>query len=96
MKTLFCNHCHKEVTFLIEKKSNNNVAFCTECGCFIKNVPNSFLGIETTDHIFPFGKYKGVKIKDCVDENYLNWAMINWTTMSDSFLDAIYERLNEL
>ncbi len=96
MKTLFCNHCHKEVTFLIQKKANNNVAFCTECGCYLKNVPNSFLEIETTDHVFPFGKYKGIKINDCTDKQYMIWAMNNLTTMSDNFLDALYNRLEQL
>lgn len=96
MKTLFCNHCHKEVGFLIEKKSNNNVAFCSDCGCYIKNVPNSFLGIEKTYHVFYFGKFKGIKVKDCTDKNYLLWAMNNLTNVSDSFLDAIFERLEEL
>lgn len=96
MKTLFCKKCSKDVTFIIEKKVNNNVAYCTVCGCYIKNVPNHFLEIKTENHIFPFGKYKGVKISECLDKDYLLWAFNNLDKMSDSFLDAIFDRLTEL
>lgn len=96
MNKLFCKHCSKEVTFITEKKANNYVAYCAECGCYIKNVPYNDLGIKSNEHVFPFGKYKGVKIKDCTDISYLTWAMNNLTTMTDNFLDAIYNRLEEL
>lgn len=96
MKTLFCKKCSKEVTFIIESKANNNVAYCTVCGCYIKNVPNSFLDVKTINHFFPFGKYKGVKISECSDKDYLLWALNNMNKMNDNFLDAIFERLNEL
>jgi transcription initiation factor TFIIIB Brf1 subunit/transcription initiation factor TFIIB len=95
MKTLFCKHCHKEVSFIVEKKLNNNVAFCTNCGCFIKNVPNSFLGIYTTGNTFPFGKYKGTKIKDCEDAKYMHWFIDN-VELNDSLKIEIFERISEL
>jgi len=96
MDKLFCKHCHQEVTFIIEKKANNNVSFCTVCGCFIKNVPNSHLGIKTVDHTFPFGKYKGLKVYHCTDESYLRWAFENLTKMSDGFMECICNRIEEL
>jgi len=96
MDKLFCKKCSKEVTFLIEKKSNNNVAYCTVCGCFIKNVPNSNIGVTNTEHVFPFGKYKGVKVKDCTDEYYLRWCLAKFTKMNDDFMDCIYNRLQAI
>jgi uncharacterized protein (DUF3820 family) len=95
MNKLFCKHCSQAVTFITQLKSNNYVAYCTICGCFIKNVPHSDLGIVNVDHSFPFGKYKGMKIYDCSDESYLTWALAN-LKMNEGFMECIFNRIEQL
>lgn len=92
MKTLYCKCCKKDVTFVVVKKSNNNVASCSECNHFLKNVSNNDLGIKTVGHIFPFGKYKGTKISECNDVDYMDWFLKN-VDISKSIKDEVFERI---
>lgn len=42
--------------------------------------------------VFPFGKFKGVPLKD-VDEGYIEWALGNMTKLSPGFRRALEEEL---
>ncbi len=48
-------------------KGNNQVAYCTDCGRYIKNIAYA----EPTLYV---GKYKDKPIKDIYDLPYLQWA----------------------
>ena len=66
---IICNHCGTEEKYRTEKKANNLVAYCLECGRYIKNIPYSEPGLY-------FGKYSGTNIKDFNTPehiNYLHW-----------------------
>ena len=89
MEKLICNSCNKPVNYRVEIKSNNHVAFCCDCGKFIKNIPQA-------DPAMPFGKYKGRKIssmKTVEETNYLHWFLQN-ATVSESIKVAIRKLLN--
>jgi uncharacterized protein (DUF3820 family) len=73
--------------YYTEMKANNNVARCLKCDTFIKNIPQ---GNEPT---FFFGKYKGTKVKDVEDMQYLNWALKN-IKLSSSMRTAIEQQIN--
>ena len=95
MNTILCKHCKKDVEFTTQKKANNYVAYCSECGSYIKNISHSDMGISKPDPEFPFGKYKGTKVFECNDLDYLEWCL-NTLTLNDKFMDCVYYRLEEL
>lgn len=37
----FCKKCNQDVDVSIVEKSNQHTAYCTICGCYIKNIPYS-------------------------------------------------------
>lgn len=45
--------------------------------------------------VFPFGKYKGRLIKDCIDQSYLSW-LLEADYVSDRLKRVLRTRFNEL
>jgi hypothetical protein len=90
---IICNHCGTEEKYRTEKKANNLVAYCLECGRFIKNIPYSEPGLY-------FGKYSGTKIKDFNTPehiNYLHWLRNTpelWAKQNERVQQAINIQLD--
>ena len=88
MEDLKCPKCGAENQFYTEMKANNNVARCSLCDAFIKNIPQ---GVEPT---FFFGKYKGQKVAEIEDMGYLRWALEKLEKLSPQMRTAIEQRIN--
>ena len=88
MEDLKCPNpnCQAINEYYTEMKANNNVARCSKCDAFIKNIP------QGGDPTFYFGKYKNQKIKDIEDINYLKWALEN-IKLTSSMRKAIQDRI---
>ncbi len=69
MENIKCNKCGSENDYYTELKANNNVARCNKCNSFIKNIPYQ------NEAIFYFGKYKGKKVSEIEDIDYLKWVL---------------------
>lgn len=70
---IICKNCGEVDKYRTEKKANNLVAYCTECGRYIKNIPYTIPALH-------FGKYKGTKVRDFTTPemmNYLHWCLQN-------------------
>jgi hypothetical protein len=65
--TVTCQHCGAQDKYRTETKANNLVAYCTDCGKYIKNLPHA----EPALYV---GRYKGKPIKEIYDIQYLQWA----------------------
>ena len=88
-----CNKCNTFVDYVVIEKSNQHTAYCANCGSYIKNIPHT----KTNVHLaMPFGKYKGIEINKITDKDYLSWALNNMDSLKEKFLDAIYNRIQEL
>ena len=94
-KTLRCNRCDKYIIPSLVLKACNYVAYCPECGSYIKNVPHTFVGIANEPTTFFIGKYKGMRICDCTDKLYLQWCMLNMK-VSSRMDEEIKARIKEL
>lgn len=88
MEQLTCLKCGSE-EYYTELKSNNNVARCSRCDSFIKNIPYG----NPTMYI---GKYKNVAVSDIDDIVYLRWALQNMTTIGKTIRDAIIKQIDKL
>ncbi len=86
METITCLKCGAVDKYYTELKSNNNVARCSECDAFIKN-------ISYEKPKFFVGKYKGKLIEEIEDMGYLKWA-IKEMKLSKSMRDAISDRIS--
>ena len=82
-----CPKCGSE-EYYTELKANNNVARCSKCDTFIKNVPYS----EPT---FYFGKYKNERVSEIEDIGYLKWALAK-TKQNESMRNSIQKRIDSL
>lgn len=87
MQELKCLKCGAVNQFYTELKANNNVARCSMCDAFIKNIPQ---GAEPT--LF-FGKYKGKKVSDIEDMPYLKWV-ISTTNPAETLRKAIQAQIS--
>jgi glutamate-1-semialdehyde aminotransferase len=94
-KTLECKKCGIYVIPDLVKKSNNYVAYCSKCKSYIKNVPHTWVGCESESTTFFIGKYKGMRICDCTDKQYLQWCMLNMK-VSSRMDEEIKARIKEL
>lgn len=88
METLGCKSCGLIDVPRLEMRGNQQCAFCSGCGAFIKNIPYR-------PATFYIGKYKGQKIADCVDGHYLDWFLNN-TRMTPFIKKAVQDRISEL
>lgn len=83
---LICPRCQSS-NYTTELKANNLVATC-ENGHFIKNLPYS----EPALYI---GKYKGKKITEITDVDYLKWVLQN-IRQSQYIRDAIQKQIDRM
>jgi hypothetical protein len=94
METLFCKKCNSEQEYYDVPNPPHISAYCGSCDSFIKYVPKNGTKINT-DIMIHFGKYKGTKIKDCIDKNYIAWVIGN--VELKPYQKAVFEtRLKEL
>ena len=89
METIKCPNCGALDKFYTELKANNNVARCTECDTFIKNIPYQ------TDQKFYFGKYNGKKVNEIEDLPYLEWVLKN-VKPAETMRKAVQTQINRL
>lgn len=90
MEQLICASCGPIGTeYYTELKSNQNVARCSKCDRFIKNIsydkPKLYVG-----------KYKDVPIEDINDTSYLVWAIKNMTSLKPKIKEALQQQLDRL
>ena len=71
MEQVICKGCGSIDRYTASLKSNNLVAYCDDCGMFIKNIP------QGKPQEFHFGKYKGILVKECNDLPYMKWVQVN-------------------
>ena len=86
METIKCPKCGAIDKYYTEVKANNNVARCSECNAFIKNIPYQ-------EPKFYVGKYKDKSISEITDMSYLKWALKEMK-LSKSMRDAISARIS--
>lgn len=87
MEDIVCTHCGLINDFRVERKANNDVAYCNGCDRYIKNIPHS-------EPAFYIGKYKGTPIKDIEDMGYLKWALKEMK-LTANMRTAIQKRISE-
>lgn len=86
MEQIICKKCGAVDKYYTEVKSNNNVARCSECDSFIKNIPYG-------EPIFYFGKYKGKEVSEVEDMQYLKWVL-SATKPALSMREAIQKQID--
>jgi hypothetical protein len=65
---LTCRKCGISDSIDVIEKSGHHIAYCARCNAYIKHLP-------TQEPQFYFGKYKGCKIAEVEDIQYLQWAL---------------------
>lgn len=85
MEDIKCGKCGAVNNYYTEVKANNNVARCSVCDAFIKN-------IAYAEPSFFVGKYKGKPIKEIEDMGYLKWALKEMK-LSENMRKAISNRI---
>lgn len=88
MEKVICKACLSE-EYYTQVKYNNLVAYCADCGKYIKNIP------QGKPPQFYFGKWKGTLINECNDLSYLVWAQKN-LTFTEAARKEIIDRINQL
>ena len=83
-----CQKCGSE-EYYTELKANNNVARCSKCDTFIKNIPYEKPKLYV-------GKYKGIPIDEINDLGYLKWANEKMDKLSKSVRDGIQKAIDKL
>ena len=86
MEHIKCPKCGAVDKYYTELKANNNVARCSKCDTFIKN-------ISYNEPSFYFGKYKGKKVSEVEDMQYLKWFIGN-TKPSESMRNAVQKQID--
>jgi hypothetical protein len=81
-----CKNCgHQE--FVYRKVGNHIGQYCLQCETWQKWMPQN-----NPMEVMPFGKYKGQKISEIIDLEYLNWMQENCTT-NPRLVKSIRQRL---
>ncbi len=88
MEEITCQKCGSK-EYYTELKSNNNVARCSKCDAFIKNIPYS-------EAVLYIGKYKGQRVDDIEDLDYLKWALENMSTVGKRIREAMQKQIDRL
>ncbi len=88
MEELKCPKC-SSTEYYTELKANNNVARCSKCNTFIKNIPYD-------QPKFYVGKYKNQEIGNIDDVGYLKWAEQNMSNLNSKTKKAIHDRIVQL
>lgn len=87
MEQIVCRKCGS-IDFYTELKSNQNVARCSKCDSFIKNIPYK----EPKLYV---GKYKDMPISEIQDSSYLEWA-IKTLRLGSYVRDAVQKQIDKL
>lgn len=90
METIKCPKCGALDKFYTELKANNNVARCSECDTFIKNIPYQ------TEQVLYIGKYKGKRVSEVQDLSWLKWAEGNIKNLKPVQRTAILKQISNL
>lgn len=88
METLYCAKCDTQSEYYTELKSNQNVARCSVCDTFIKNIPYE-------KPMLYVGKYAKKPIEELTDLSYLQWAEKNMK-LNTRTKEAIRSRITQL
>lgn len=88
MQDVICKKCNSVNDYTTQLKANNNVAYCNQCGSYIKNIPHA----EPTFYV---GKYKDRKISEIDDLNYLQWAHKEMK-LSSNIREAVQKQIDKL
>lgn len=92
MEDIICKNCGSINDYNTALKSTQNTAYCNSCGKFIKNIPQ-----EKTEHLtIYFGKYKGQKITDIKDRQYLEWILKESSNINEKYRTAIQKQIDNL
>lgn len=108
-ETLKCAKCGNETFKVIRKefsnKTKHNGAYCDQCGSFLLYVsqesPEVAQKRNELTHVgdieIPFGMYKGIKLKNVQDLDYIDWASKNMRSAEwkEIFEKELKERLKE-
>jgi hypothetical protein len=83
---LTCKSCGHTGIPATQKNNIHISAYCMECGCFIKHLPQDK---NDGDFILYFGKYKGRNVKSMVGSTkeefqYLCWLRDNGTNLKEN------------
>jgi hypothetical protein len=87
---LICTKCGCVNEYRTELKNNQNTAWCTCCGSFIKNIPYAKPALY-------FGKFKGRTIESMTtkeEAQYLNWLITSDFKLNPSLEKHIRKHLN--
>lgn len=87
---IVCKNCGSVDDYRIEKKSNQQCAYCNGCDKFIKNIP------YRSQTIIYFGKYKGTDINEITDVPYMQWMYDNVSKLNEAQKQALNNRINLL
>ena len=93
MEDIVCRKCGTINEYRVERKANNDVATCTACGSFIKNIPYSPPALY-------FGQFKGKPIEQYETKrelDYLYWIRNHkeiWPKLNARTQEAINLRLD--
>lgn len=90
MRDIVCTKCGLMNSTNIVEKNRQKVCFCAGCGAYIKN-------IGYAEDKFYIGKYKGRKVCEVDDKNYLSW-FLNESSIKKSpkMREAIEEKIKKL
>ena len=89
MQDIICKKCGA-INFLhIEEKGVHKIAYCDNCGAYIKHVAYD-------KQKFYIGRYKGMAVEDATDLNYLEWFLANVQKISPAMKTAITDRITKL
>lgn len=87
---MMCERCKKDVPPVYSQAGPHIKADCPICKRYIKFIPLT----RKEDWVMPFGKYKGVKLAEVTDFEYLEW-LLQKVEMGKRMRTLIEERVNE-
>lgn len=90
MKTedIVCKKCGLVNEYKVIDKNGQKTAWCNGCDAWIKNIPHA-------EPMMYFGKYKGAKIFEVTDRQYLQWCLEKGL-FKGNIKDAVEKRISEL
>ena len=88
IKDVVCKKCGLINSVHIVEKGVHKMAFCDGCGAWVKNI-----GYDVAR--FYVGKYKGMKVEDVDDKNYLEW-FLRETKPKEKMKEALEAQIKKL
>ena len=87
MQGIICQHCGTIDEYHTEMKSNQQTAWCDNCGRFIKNIPYS------KKFCLYFGKYKEVSLDEFTEPEHISY--LNWVFKTKDIWDRLKPPIQE-